>query len=93
VGAKATKRAATRTVAESVAAKTRENRLRRMADRQGFVLRKSRRRDPQALDFGTYQLVDLDNDIVLGDGAVFSGFGCDLDEIEEWLNKPFDEGG
>jgi hypothetical protein len=37
--------------------KVRENRLRRMADRQGLKLVKSRRRDPRALDYGTYALV------------------------------------
>ena len=39
-----------------------ENRLRRMADRQGFRLVKSRRRDPRARDFGTYSLVDENGD-------------------------------
>lgn len=38
--------------------KVRENRLRRMASRQGLQLLKSRRRDPRALDYGTYWLVD-----------------------------------
>jgi hypothetical protein len=38
--------------------KVRENRLRRMASRQGLQLMKSRRRDPRALDYGTYWLVD-----------------------------------
>jgi hypothetical protein len=36
--------------------KVRENRLRRMARRQGYKLHKSRRRDPLATDFETYQL-------------------------------------
>jgi len=62
----------------------RENRLRRMADRQGLRLEKSRRRDPQALTFGTYRLVDLyTNNLVLGDRE--RGFGCDLDELEQYL--------
>jgi hypothetical protein len=34
------------------ATKVRENRLRRVAERQGFLIRKSRRRDPRALDYG-----------------------------------------
>lgn len=38
--------------------KVRENRLRRMAERQGFALRKSRRRDPRAKDYGAYYLVE-----------------------------------
>lgn len=39
------------------AEKVRENLLRRMADRQGLSLVKSRRRDPRALDYGRYRLV------------------------------------
>ncbi len=38
--------------------KTYENRLRRAADRQGYMLVKSRRRDPHATDYGKYVLVD-----------------------------------
>jgi hypothetical protein len=36
----------------------REGQLRRAARRQGLVLRKSRRRDPRAIDFGVYYLID-----------------------------------
>jgi hypothetical protein len=62
----------------------RENRLRRMADRQGLRLEKSRRRDPQALTFGTYRLVDLfTRALVLGD--VNHSYGLDLDEVEKYL--------
>ena len=45
-------------MASSTLEKVRENRLRRMASRQGLQLLKSRRRDPRALDYGTYWLVD-----------------------------------
>ena len=45
-------------MAPSTPEKVRENRLRRMASRQGLQLLKSRRRDPRALDYGTYWLVD-----------------------------------
>jgi hypothetical protein len=37
--------------------KIRENRLRRAAARQGLELSRTRRRDPRALDFGSYSLV------------------------------------
>ena len=37
--------------------KVNENRLRRVADRQGLQLRKSRRRDPNAVDYGLYALI------------------------------------
>ncbi len=59
----------------------RENRLRRMAWRQGLLLRKSRRRDPRALDYGAYWLVDASiNGIVAG-----GQFGVSLDDIEDYL--------
>ena len=35
-----------------------ENRVRRMADRQGLAVRKSRRRDPRAVDYNSYWLFD-----------------------------------
>lgn len=38
--------------------KVRENLLRRAAARQGLRLEKSRRRDPRAVDFGAYFLID-----------------------------------
>ena len=63
--------------------KVRENRLRRMAERQGYGLMKSRRRDPQAYDFGTYRLIDpFNNTVVLADSR---GYGKDLDDIEAFL--------
>lgn len=63
--------------------KIRENRLRRAAARQGLALRKTRRRDPRAYDFGTYQLVDVrTNTLVAGDQ---SGFGLTLDDVEACL--------
>ena len=64
--------------------KVRENRLRRMADRQGLRLEKSRRRDPRALDFGTYMLVNAyRNTIAAGDKR--TGYGLSLDEVERYL--------
>ena len=35
-----------------------EAQLRRVAKREGYVIGKSRRRNPQALDYGKYWLVD-----------------------------------
>jgi hypothetical protein len=67
--------------------KTRETRLRRKAENRGLVLQKSRRRDPYAWDYGTYQLVDAStNLIVLADHAMGDGFGLSLDDIEAWLS-------
>lgn len=71
--------------------KVRENRLRRMADRQGFRLIKSRSRDDRAMDYGLYGLVDIQTN-----GSVFPALAgrwtCsqELDDIEEFLLKPAD---
>lgn len=64
------------------AEKVRENRLRRMADRQGLTLRKSRRRDPRAPDYGVYWLMDRANVLAPGDGP-----GLTLDEVERRLTE------
>lgn len=58
--------------------KIRENRLRLAAQRQGLTLRKSRTRDPRALDYGRYTLTR--------DGHVDVYDSTDLDEIEAYLN-------
>jgi hypothetical protein len=39
--------------------KVRENLLRRVAERQGLALRKSRTRDPRALDYDRWMIVSL----------------------------------
>jgi hypothetical protein len=65
-----------------------ENRVRRMAKRQGLVLVKSRRRDPRAFDFGGYGLRDpRTNGLVFGEvGGRFPLAG--LAEVELWLVTP-----
>jgi hypothetical protein len=61
--------------------KVRENRIRRVAQRRGLKLLKSRRRDTHALDYGLYMLIQPDkNASVTGDFA-------SLDAVEEWLNR------
>jgi hypothetical protein len=71
-----------------VAAKVRENRLRRIADRHGYRLEKSRRRDPSAIDFGLYALIDHRT----GSAANPSIAGhyvhtWDLDQVEAYLTN------
>jgi hypothetical protein len=67
--------------------KTRETRLRRMADRQGLRLSRSRRRDRRAIDFGGYQLIDLATGAtVFGTGAIGRPVAS-LDDIEEYLTR------
>lgn len=75
----------------TTAEKVRENRLRRMAERQGIVLVKSRARDPRSLRFGRYWMLEgkgaADDEQVLvygGDG------GYTLDEVERVLTWDVD---
>ena len=63
-------------------AKVQENRVRRMAKRQELILKKSRRRDPRATDYGSYMLVDYNNGLVLGEGQQTT-----LDGVEKWLTS------
>lgn len=66
--------------------KVTENRLRRAAERQGLQLQKSRRRDPRAVDFGTYGLVDpATKTLVAGDSN--TGYGLTLAEVATALNE------
>jgi hypothetical protein len=84
-------------MAADTAERTREQRLRRMAERQGLALVKSRRRDPFAKDYGLYWLVDpmteahsgAEQEAALRLGGHpayrFPWSGTDLDGIEEFL--------
>jgi len=56
----------------------RENRLRRMAERQGLRLERSPRR-------GTYQLIHTYTRGVIHGGQ--TGDGLDLDDVEEYLTR------
>lgn len=66
--------------------RTREIRMRRKAARQGLMLQKSRRRDPDALDYGGYQLVDPGTNALVFGELVGRFFGASLDEIEDYLS-------
>lgn len=65
-----------------------ENRLRRRAQRQDLVLRKSRSRHPQAYETGTYQLVNAATNTLAAWGGP-SGFSLSLDDIEVALNEDY----
>lgn len=65
--------------------KVRENRLRRMADRRGLILRKSRRFDPRASDYGLYALWDARTGGLIHLDNVNSVYALTLDEVEDWL--------
>jgi hypothetical protein len=57
--------------------KVRDNRLRRIAERRGMKLTRSRRRDPKALDYGLYWLTDARTGEMVSPEV-----GVDVDEIE-----------
>jgi hypothetical protein len=67
--------------------KVRENRLRRMAERQGLRLVKSRRRDPHALDYHRYALISENEYKIAGGWKEGGRFGFTIDEVEALLSK------
>jgi hypothetical protein len=64
-----------------------ENRLRRAAERQGLRLEKSRARDPRAIDYGTYQLIDIATNTRASGGSQQRGYGLGLHEIARALDE------
>ncbi len=65
--------------------KTKENRLRRMANRQGLILRKSPRRDRRAVDYGMYALVDRKSRGTVHPEGPISPYSLTADDVCEWL--------
>ena len=83
-----------------MATDAREARARRKADRQGLQLTKSRRRDPDAWDYGRYWLWKASanrqrENPVAGlpkhDGEGRLRFGLTLDEVEAYLSGQREE--
>jgi hypothetical protein len=74
-------------MAMSTRDKVRENRMRRMADRQGMVLRKSGRRDPRAVDYGMYVLIDAATDAVVAGLSDAGRAAFTLDDAEAYLTS------
>ena len=62
-----------------------EHRVHRAAARHGLLLVKSHTRTPQALDYGTYGLVD-GNTRGLVAGSHQTGYGLSLDDVEQELH-------
>lgn len=66
--------------------KAREARVRRLANRFGLQLVRSRSRTAEMADFGCYAVVDpYSNTLVFGEGP--AGYGASLDDAEEWLRS------
>jgi hypothetical protein len=74
--------------------KVRENRLRRMAGRQGLRLLRNPRRDPHATDYGSYKLTDVNAVLVADFGwehPALPESGSWLNEVEAYLTGPHKE--
>ena len=72
--------------AETQARKVRENRLRRMALRQGLALEKSPRRDPLALDYGRWRIGRKAAHGIVWEKGLRSGlYPATLDDVERRL--------
>ena len=70
----------------NVVDKVRENRLRRMAKRQGYILQKCRRRDKLALDYGMYRLINKSTGLAWY--RMFAGTDkFSLEEVERALDR------
>ena len=68
--------------------KVRENRARRRSSRRGLELRKSGRRDADALDFGLYQLFDAETGEPMFRPAREGFLYCaSLEDVERWLDE------
>lgn len=75
------------TIAEKIgheALITREGNLRRIARRNGLKLMKSRRRNPQAGDFGCFMLIHAERNYVVA-GAERGRHSLSLDGVEQVL--------
>lgn len=66
--------------------KVRESRLRRVLRRHGYVLNKSRARDPGTIGYRQYQIMDSNNAIVAG-GWTGNGYELTLDDVERWATR------
>jgi len=70
------------------ASKVRENRLRRMAARQGLVLEKSPRRDKLALDYGLWRIGRKEGRGIAWEKGKRPGtYSATIDEVERRLTN------
>lgn len=70
-------------MAENV--RTTEARMRHTLKRRGYYLKKSRRKDPLAIGYGTYWIYEADSDSVVFPGP--GNIGATLEEIVDWVDN------
>ena len=61
---------------------TRERSARRACARRGLMLRRNRRRDPDAYDYGRYQILEASTGLPIAAGPF-----PDLTAVERWLTE------
>jgi len=66
--------------------KTRDSRVRRLANREGLRVVRSRCRVPEAAEYGTYMITDPFTNSVVAIG-LSGGFGLTLDDVENYLSE------
>jgi hypothetical protein len=64
-----------------------EARVRRMIDRQGYFLEKSRRRDPRAVGYGRFRIVDPTTNTVVAGAGERAEYTMSLEEAEAWATE------
>jgi hypothetical protein len=64
-----------------------EQRLRNKASRQGLLMQKSKRRDPQAADFQRYRIVDVRTNCVIAGGHGLGWFNMGLDDVQRYFGE------
>ena len=69
--------------------KIRTNRLRKMARRQGLRLSKTRRRDPRAIDYDGWMVIDMFTNRAVYGGQPYA-YSATLDEVEAYLLRDRD---
>ena len=67
--------------------KTRENRLRRQLSRMGYQLKKNRRRDPRAIDYGGYMIVNTLTNTIDGGGYGGNPYSMNIDDVENFTKE------
>jgi len=65
--------------------KVRENRLRRAAKRQGLDIKKSRMRDPRAIGYGKWMIIDPKTNTAVAGTAATGRPEFSVDDVEDWL--------
>jgi hypothetical protein len=63
-----------------------ENKWRRKAERMGYVLAKSRAKDPDSFSFGGFKILDRWTGGVLAGDEPFD-FCMTFDEVQRWITK------